>query len=237
MEARYLSTKFSPKHPSWMLALACALLVSGCGGGGGSSDLPTTFDDSLVAAADEPLLSPTLPADDSLSSQNQAAVSVDLTGSNTPVIAGATPASDLLFEDPTDLADVHSLSTLADTGIRIGFTGDIDAESVDSGFIEASWSQMQSCLGVVAAAPFIIVSSDSIQPMSNADDVLFNIDGSITATSTRFATGVTIQISALDLDGSLNRIGFNLRSVMGRFLWASANLPERDYPHECANQG
>lgn len=236
MEARYLSLKVFPKHRSWMLGLACAAWVSGCGGGAGSTDLPTPFNDFLVAA-DEPLLSPTLPADDSLTPQDQAAVSVELTGSNTPVVAAATPATDLLFDDPTDLSDVHSLSTLADTGIRIGFKGEIDAESVDSGFIEASWSEMQSCLGVVAAAPLIIVTSDAIVPLSNADDVLFYIDGSITATSTRFATGVSIQISALDLDGSLNRIGFNLRSIMGRFLWASANLPERDYPHECANQG
>jgi len=134
-------------------------------------------------------------------------------------------------------AAVHTVTTLADTGIRVGLKGNLDADSVDTLFIESSWTDMQTCLGVVATSPFVIVSADAIEPLSNADDVLFHIDGSITATSTLFASGVTIQVSNHDLDGSLSRTGFNLRSIIGRYLWLSANLPEREYDHTCASQG
>lgn len=236
MDALNLSQKIVSKPCLRVLGIAWALVISGCGGGSGSGDMPGLLDDSFSSVA-EPELSATLPEDASLVSQNEPAVSVNADGLDSLVVAAALDVTELPFEDPINMVDVHSLTTLADTGIRIGFKGDIQADSVDALFIESSWTDMQTCLGVVGMAPMVIISSDTIVPLSNADDVLFHFDGSITATSTAFATGVTVQVSELDLNGAFNRIGFNLRSIMGRYLWASANLPERDYPHSCASQG
>ncbi len=220
-----------------VLWILCAVFLSGCGAGTGSGDTPIIFDTDALAAAEEPQLSPTLPEVGTLLSQQIPAVSVETGGIGDSIVAAASIPSEQIFQDQPDLVGVHSVTTLANTGLRLGFKGEIDSESIDASFVEASWSDMQTCLNVVAQAPLVIVSSDTIVPLTLTDDVLFHIDGSITATSTQYATGASIQISSSDLDGSLNRIGFNLRSIMGRHLWASANLPERDYPHSCASQG
>jgi len=143
--------------------------------------------------------------------------------------------SDLPFADPTNLEGVETTVTLADSGIKLGFAGTATADSVSTDVIETNWAEMQSCLETSAVAPFVIVSDETIAPASAADDVLHHFDGSIVATSTMYSTGATIQIRTDDLDGTYGRIGFNLRSVMGRYLWAAAGLAERDYPHSCAS--
>ena len=165
MEAQNLSQKIVSMPHLRALGLACALIISGCGGGTGSGDELTVFNDALSTGV-EPELSPTLPEDASLISQGGAAISVEANAFENPVVAAAADVTDLPFEDPTNLDDVHSLTTLADSGIRIGFKGDISAESVDASFIESSWTDMQACLGVVAMSPLVIVSSDAIQPLS-----------------------------------------------------------------------
>jgi len=152
-------------------------------------------------------------------------------GTNT---SGAATPGEILDDAPSTQGNFGDVITLANTGLQLGFQG-LSVDSVDTDFIELNWTAMQQCLNVVAAPPLIIISSEYIEPLTNADDVLFHLDGKIVATSTVYATGATIQISAYDLDGSLGRIGFNLRSVIGRYLWTSASLPERDYPHTCAS--
>jgi len=222
-------------HASRWIAVGtlCAAVLTGCGSSNESGDLISASEDS----AGEPFFDPTLPEANNLEPENVAPVASSASGTSDILIPDALPQTDFPFDDPTDLDGVGSTVTLADTGLQIGFVTGLSSDSVDVNFIEASWTRMQSCLNVTAVSPLVIVSDSPVVPTSSADDVLFQIDGSIAATSTQFASGATIQIGIADLDGSLNRVGFNLRSIMGRYLWSSANLPERDYPHSCASEG
>jgi len=108
--------------------------------------------------------------------------------------------------------------------------------SVDGDYIDSQWVQMQTCLQITAQTPTVNVMSERITPLSADDDVIRYIDGSILATSTVTDTAVTIQVTEADFDGSLGDKGGNLRAIFGRYLWFSANLPERDYRYDCAKQ-
>lgn len=239
------TTKRLTRTPQLMVAGALsAVMLAGCGSG--ASGDPITDLAGNAGQFVEPLLDPTLPEianslPENASSTPTAPVVATVSGSNDPIIAAASSDSDVLFDDSIDGENVENadgIVTLADTGLQVGFSNGLDTARVDLSLIEDSWSGMQSCLNVVAVSPLVMVLDVPVLPMSASDDVLFNIDGSIVATSTRFETGTaTVQISIDDLDGSLNRVGFNLRSIMGRYLWDSANLPERDYPHSCASDG
>jgi len=179
---------------------------------------------------------PTAPASIDLAPPELApALPAAAAGQDPIVVPAASPNAQPLSDDPTDLGNLSSVTTFADTGLRLGFAGGVTVESIDASMVETYWTHMQTCLNVVAIAPLVIVTDEAIEPLSNSDDVIHYIDGSITATATRYTTGATIQISVHDLDGTLGRIGFNLRSIMGRYLWTSSNLPERDYPHSCAS--
>ncbi len=216
---------------SLLVAAVLSGLVAGCGS-------PTASDDPISALqgnAGQPVLSPTLPEDPALGSANPAPVEAEANGQGAPISTPSSSNLDLPFNDPTDLDNVGSIVTMADTGLRVGVAENLDIDRVDMALIEGSWTHMQTCLSVVAVAPLVIVSDESIRPLSSADDILYHLDGSITASSTQYVTGTTIQISLMDLDGSLNQIGFNLRSIMGRYLWTSSGLPEREYPHNCAS--
>lgn len=102
-------------------------------------------------------------------------------------------------------------------------------------FIVAQWVHMQDCLQVSAQEPSVSVVEGKITPLTPNDDVVRFIDGQIQASSNVTDTNVTVQVRSADFDGSLGEPGFYLRSIMGRYLWLSNGLPERDYPHECAS--
>ncbi len=157
--------------------------------------------------------------------------------SNAPVQVVSSASDELLFDDTEDLInalpDVILTETLADSGIRVGYTAADQSSEVDSNYIERQWQHMQSCTGQVAVAPFIVIIEQAVTPLTNEDDVIFNIDG-VPAASSSAGLVPVIQIREADFDGSLGNVGFNLRSILGRYLWLSANLAERDYPFTCA---
>lgn len=124
----------------------------------------------------------------------------------------------------------------AATGVQITFADEAQKDSIGGDYIESQWVQMQTCLQITALTPAVRVVSDRITPLTSDDDVLRFIDGSVLATATVTSTDATIQITEADFDGSLGAKGNNLRSIIGRYLWFSASLPERDYPYHCANQ-
>ena len=238
------NTKNSTHAPRWTAIGALFLVIlSGCGSGASGdpiSALPANANQLIPADGallDEPLLEPTLPEIAQSQPGSTAPVVTTIDGAGDAIVAAVDSQSDLPFDDAANLDQVSEIITLADTGLRVGFTHGLHPDDVNVNLVEASWANMQSCLNVVAVSPLVIVSANPVLPMSSSDDVLFHIDGTITATSTRFPAGAIVQIALDDLDGSLNQVGFNLRSIMGRYLWDSANLPEQDYPHVCASQG
>ena len=192
-------------------------LISGCAGEA-AVDQQTQSNSELV-----------LPGSDSLSEL------AETNPTSSVVLLDAVPnaASDNA-QIPVVLPSVETSVTLADTGLQVGYIRANLQDSIDELYIEEQWTQMQSCLQVTAASPLIIVVSGFAAALTPNDDVLHHIDGSTTATSSRSDTGSIIQITAADFDGSLGIAGFNLRSIMGRYLWLAAGLEERDYPYQCA---
>ncbi len=157
-------------------------------------------------------------------------------GSNLPVGVVSSLASQL-FSDETELINAPptmiKTRTLANTGIRIGYTSVGQLSSVDTAYIERQWQHMQRCTGQLAVAPFIVITEQAVAPLTHDDDIIFNIDG-VPAASASAGLVPIIQVREADFDGSLGNVGFNLRSILGRYLWLSANLAERDYPFTCA---
>lgn len=131
-------------------------------------------------------------------------------------------------------AALHSNEVLADSGLQVAYTNVAQRDAIDPLYIERQWQQMQRCTGLTAIAPLIIVTEGRIAPYSRDDDLLHHIDGSVTASASYGVTNATIQISDADFDGSLGTVGFNTRSILGRYLWLSSGLAERDYPYDCA---
>lgn len=161
--------------------------------------------------------------------------------SQNPQSSAANATSmDSLQEDPALIntpANVSYETTLANTGMRVGLVGDIDPDTFDFDFLESQWQHMQSCLQITASAPMVYVSAESIRPLTPADDVLYNLDGSLLASSSLTNIGAVIQVRAGDFDGSYGNAGFYFRSVSGRLLWLNEGLAERDYPFSCARSG
>jgi len=143
-----------------------------------------------------------------------------------------------LEDEPGLLAgipDVYASQTLADSGLQVAYTQPEQIQAIPALVIETQWLYMQSCLEQVAAAPVVVVQAGPVTPFTPEDDVIHSIEGiPIASASTRLS--VVIQVRDTDFDGSLGEPGFNLRSIMGRYLWLAANLPERDYPFYCAQQ-
>ncbi len=214
-----------------LATLACALVLTGCG----QSDATGDPIEGLAGNAGKPVEGLTLQTDNSLVPESANPVFSDANGIDDATISDPSSAPDLPFSDPTDLENLGEVVTLADTGIRITSDPERPLSRVEMEFIQTSWTYMQSCLNVVATAPLVIVSTTPPEPNSNDDDVLYHIDGTITATATRYSSGATVQLNVIDLDGTLSRVGFNLRSIFGRYLWTSANLSESNYPHHCAS--
>ena len=131
--------------------------------------------------------------------------------------------------------DVVAVEILSDSGLQIAYTREAQRETVDPRYVGLQWQHMQRCVGIVAPAPLVIIVAGTIEPLILTDDVLRDIEGRITASAGTGATGIaTMQVHEADFDGSIGNPGFALRSIMGRHLWLSAMLAERDYPFRCA---
>lgn len=135
--------------------------------------------------------------------------------------------------------DIGSGSTSSEftpeLGIQIDHASAETIDATDSAYIEAQWLHMQNCLQLSAMEPSIVVVDDKISPIDSTDDVLRHIDGQIQASAHVTDSSTSIQIRSADFDGSLGEPGGYLRSILGRYLWLSAGLPERDYNYDCAN--
>lgn len=149
------------------------------------------------------------------------------------------PAGLLLLEDEPGLLaaipDVYASQTLANSGLQVAYTHPDQLKAIPALTIEAQWRFMQSCLQQVAVAPVVVIRDGPVTPFTSQDDVIHSIEG-IPIASASIRTSVVIQVRDTDFDGSLGKFAFNLRSIMGRYLWLAADLPERDYPFSCAQQ-
>lgn len=123
----------------------------------------------------------------------------------------------------------------ADTGLQVAYTDAAQIGQAPASIIEQQWVDMQQCIEINAAAPVVLVRAHSVTPFTIEDDVVRDIQGIAVASSTLARS--LLQISLADFGGTLGQPLFNLRSIMGRYLWLSAALPERDYPFHCASEG
>ena len=121
-----------------------------------------------------------------------------------------------------------------DTGMQVTYTDTTPFDQDKSSFVEEQWLYMQTCLAQTAQEPAVEIVEGDVTPVTNDDEVIRHIDGKIQASAHVTDTDASIQISAADFDGSIGEPGSYLRSIMGRYLWSSANLSERDYPYSCA---
>lgn len=150
-----------------------------------------------------------------------------------------TPDSLLqLADDPglqTQIPEVLVTVTTAGIGVQVAYTRQGQGELVPAEMIEAQWIYMQECLGQSGVSPVVVIRDGPFTPFTPSDDVIFDIEGIPVASGSQRAVPI-VQIQEGDFDVGLSNPGFNLRSIMGRMLWLSAGLPERDYPYECARQ-
>ena len=143
-----------------------------------------------------------------------------------------------LQDDPgllSDIPEVVASETRADSGLQIAYTRAEQVEAVPPGVIEAQWLHMQSCLELIASPPLVVVRNGPVRPFTSTDDVIHDIEGIPMASASRLESAI-VQVRDNDFDGSVGNPGFNLRSILGRLLWLSAALPERDYPYSCARE-
>jgi len=151
----------------------------------------------------------------------------------------STPASLLQLEDDTgllaEIPNVVATETLAETGLQVAYTDSAQPALISPLNIQTQWVHMQSCLEQVAPSPLVVVREGPVTPFTSDDDVIHSIEG-IPIASVSVRPTAVFQVHISDFDGSLGTPAFNLRSIMGRYLWLAANLPERDYPFTCAQQ-
>ena len=123
--------------------------------------------------------------------------------------------------------------TLPESGLEVAYTTGLQRDWIDPLFIEDQWMHMLSCTGVALSNPLIMVVEDEAISLDFNDDVIRHIDGRTVASANRNGDKSVIQVSQADFDGTLGTPGFNLRAIIGRYLWLGANLAERDYPFNC----
>ncbi len=143
-----------------------------------------------------------------------------------------------LEDDPGLLAEIPEILvtvTTARVGVQVAYTRGGQADVVSADTIETQWLYMQECLGQSGTSPVVVVRDGPVTPFTAMDDVIFDIQG-VPVASGSHRTVPILQIQESDFDVAQSNPGFNLRSIMGRLLWLSASLPERDYPFECARQ-
>ena len=217
--------------------------LSACSGSGGGEPAPVqdlATEETLVEP--EPSVEPVEePGDDtSIDDPNEGLTIED------PVSSEIEPAAlGLLREDSRLISSVPEVvftQTLADSGLQITYVS-LDLVTVaPADNIEEQWFFMEDCLEQVTNPPVILVREGPAVPFTIDDDVVRNeqFDAfeitSIPVASATMLYGSVLQISDADFDGSIGTAGFNLRSIMGRHLWLSAGLAERDYPFSCAQQ-
>ena len=204
--------------PMPLVAPALAALLGACGGGSGSGDdAPPPA--PVVSQPSQPPGAPVL-AD---ATDGTVALPLPLRAlENDPRLTGPLP-------------EVVAVETLADSGLQVAFTDAAQPARIAAGDIGAEWEHMQSCVGVVSPPPLVVVVAGRLRPLTDNDDAIRDLDGRVTASATTGDTA-TLLISEADFDGSLGSPRFGLRSIMGRNLWLSAGLAERDYPFLCARE-
>ena len=195
-----------PMNATVPLTLSLALLFGGCGGGA-SDAMP----DAGTIPSGPPVDPIALPA---------------------PLLA--------LRSDPARIGTVPEIvliETVASSGIQIAYTEEAQRARIDPLVVAGQWEAIQGCVGIVAPAPLVIVVGDEIDPFFSTDDVLRDIDLRITAGAGAGADGVpVIQVRDSVFGAAGGDPGFPLRWIMSRYLWASADLPERDIPYLCARR-
>lgn len=153
-----------------------------------------------------------------------------------PEATGGDPL--LLLGDDTELLnavpDIVDSITLADTGLQVAYTAPGQRDRIAPAYLEAQWVYMQTCTGVTAPPPLLVIVSGSVAPFVATDDVIRDIDGSTVAAASVTAAGNVVQVSDSDFDGSIGTEGFSTRTILGRMLWLGDDLAERDYPFTCA---
>lgn len=165
---------------------------------------------------------------------------VSACGSDDPREAGLTPQPIRLEiavqEQPEFLSDPLLAASLFSVTPRITYKADYLQQAVNRTFIEQQWLAMQTCLGVSAVPPEVVVSDgwvvvpDGVQ----IEDVLYSLEGRVLAASHPADAAMhTIHISSYDFDGSQGEPAFHLRSIFGRFLWQRNELPPGGYNTGC----
>lgn len=146
--------------------------------------------------------------------------------------------SSVLFEDEAtrlnDLPAIVYSETLDATDLEVAYTTGLQRDWIEPDYVEAQWLHMLSCTGVSLQTPRVVIVEGEALPLHLEDDVIRYIDGRTVASSSVDEQGPVLQVSEFDFDGSLGSVGFNLRAIIGRYLWLTASLAERDYPFVCS---
>jgi len=183
----------------------CALAAA-CGGGS-----PETAQ-SLLAVADD--------APSSLRTDGE-------------VETGSAALSDAGMLDPLALfPGIIELRNSDVTGLVLGLTDEAQL-SVEIDQLDAIWLDLQDCLDIRAVPPLVVIQDMAVEALSSEDDVLFNFFGQIVASTNDADEGASVQLLADELSGTnLNEV-FALRSVLGRYIWRSNDLPESNFDTSC----
>lgn len=199
--------RWRPILPILLLATILSTLLTACSSGGSGNPGAGTSGDDLLSDPQAP-----------------------------SVLAGQPQALQQLADDPgllVELPEVLSTFVTAEAGVQVAYTGEGQNVRVPALTVESQWQYMQQCLQLTGVAPLVLVRTDEVTPFTLSDDVIFDIEGIPVASGSRRDIPV-LQIREDEFELSLSNPGFNLRSIMGRVLWLSAGLAERDYPFTCA---
>ncbi len=118
------------------------------------------------------------------------------------------------------------------TGLMVGYTAQ-DQIATEIEFFDAVWRDLSDCLGVVASAALIVVQDESVEPLTGGDDIFLDFFGRLSASANDGETGASIQILEDQVRDETGGSSFILRSIIGRYLWRSNDLPERDFDTAC----
>ncbi len=168
--------------------------------------------------------------------QSPLAVSGDASSSSRTdgeVETGSVVFSDAGMFDPLALfPGIIELRNSDVTGLMLGLT-DVSQLAVELDQLDAIWLDLQDCLDIRAVPPLVVIQDTAVEALSSEDDVLFNFFGQIVASANDTDEGASIQLLSDELIGAnLNEV-FALRSVLGRYIWRSNDLPESNFDTSC----